>query len=67
MAGQIIRMIDKIIQERSQGKETLVSTTRTKLILKGINPSKYNAASEDDPIIIGKIRLIANEFGINNL
>lgn len=67
MAGQINRMINSIIQQRSNGNPTIASTTKTKLILKGINPSKFNDTSDDDQIIIDKIKIIANEFGITNL
>lgn len=64
MAGQIHRMIDTIIQKRSNGNETIAKTTKTKFILKGINPDKFNNASPDDQVIIDKLKLIANEFGI---
>lgn len=67
MAGKIHRMINEIIQERSQGNKAIMSTTMTKMIIKGVNPKKFNETSEDDPIVIGKIQLIAKEFGINNL
>ncbi len=64
MAGEIHRMINTIIQKRSNGNEAIMSTTKTKLIIKGINPNKFNATTQDDPIIIDKLKTIANEFGI---
>jgi len=67
MAGQIKKMIDHIVKERSQGNSSIATTTRTKLILKGISPQKYNDLSEDDPTVIGKLESIASEFGIANL
>ena len=64
MAGQIKAMIDQIIAERSQGNAVLASTTSTKLILKGLDPSKYGADSPDDPQIIEKLRQVAAEFSV---
>lgn len=64
MAGQIRRAIDKIVNERSRGNQTIASTVRTKMILKGISVDKYNANSPDDPEIMKKLQTIAAEFGI---
>jgi hypothetical protein len=54
----------KIIQERSKGNPTIAFTTETKLVLKGINPDKWNDTSEDDPVVIDKLKQIGSEFGI---
>lgn len=64
MAGKIIQMIDKLIELKSGGNTTVATTTRTKLILKGINPNNYNSGSDDDPEVIAKIQSIATEMGI---
>lgn len=64
MAGKIKAMIDAIIKERSQGNPSLESTTRTKLLLKGIDPSKYSDQSDDDPAVIAKIKQCAQEMGV---
>lgn len=64
MAGQIRRSIDRIIQEKSRGNQTIASTVRTKMILKGINVDKYNASSPDDPEVMKKLQAIAAEYGI---
>jgi len=64
MAGQIKRMLDELIKQRSKGNERLMSTTKTKLILKGLNPDRYDAASADDPAVIAKIRAVAAELGV---
>ncbi|MBN1850935.1 MAG: hypothetical protein JW932_20395 [Deltaproteobacteria bacterium] len=64
MAGQIKQMIDNIIETRSKGNETIAATTRTKLILKGVNPDKFSAKSEDDPLILDKLKQIIKEMGI---
>jgi len=64
MPGQIKTMIDKIITVRAHGNPTLIITTKTKLMLKGIDPDKFGAGSEDDPGIIDKLRRLAQELSV---
>lgn len=64
MAGRIHQMITQIIAQRSRGNSTLASTTKTKLILKGLNPDRFTPTSPDDPEIIQKVALAATEMGI---
>jgi hypothetical protein len=64
MAGQIKQMLDQIIETRSQGDSFLALTTKTKLVFKGIHPEKYDCNSEDDPLVINKVRQIALELGV---
>lgn len=64
MAGQIIKMINSIIDQRAKGNEAVASTTRTKLILKGINPAKFNASSPDDGDVIAKLKTLAKEMNV---
>ncbi|MBE7553361.1 MAG: hypothetical protein HS126_20000 [Anaerolineales bacterium] len=64
MAGQIKRMLDQIIETRSQGDSFLALTTKTKLVLKGINPEKYDYNSEDNPSVITKVTQIAKDLGV---
>jgi hypothetical protein len=64
MAGQAKVMIDRIIEERSKGNALLASTTHTKLILKGIDPSRYDATTPDDPQVIARLRQLAAEFNV---
>jgi len=63
MPRQIKPMIDTIIAQRSKGNPTIELTTKTKMILKGINPDRYTSTSEDDPVVIGKLKKIAAELG----
>jgi hypothetical protein len=65
MAGQIRAMIDEIIKERSHGSVLLESTTRTKIILKGVDPNKYDASSFDDPAVIARLREMAAELNVS--
>ena len=64
MAGKIIKMINKIVDQRAQGNATIATTTRTKLLLKGINPEKFDNASADDPAIIEKLKNLAIDMGV---
>jgi len=57
-------MIDTIITQRSNGNNTIALTTKTKLVLKGVNPDRFTAASDDDPAVIAKLQVIANELGV---
>ena len=65
MSGQIKALIDHIIESRAKGNSTIVNTTRTKLILKGINPSKYTAESPDDEAVLSQLHQIAAELGVS--
>ena len=64
MAGQVKAMIDQIIAQRSQGNPVLASTTTTKLILKGFDPTRYGDDSPDDPQVIAKLRQVAAELSV---
>jgi hypothetical protein len=63
MPGQIKRIIDSILEQRAKGNTTLLATTRTKLIIKGVNPDHYHLNSPDDPEMLEKLRSIAAELG----
>ncbi|HVN48244.1 MAG TPA: hypothetical protein VMU30_05415 [Bacteroidota bacterium] len=67
MAGKIKIAINKIIEDRSKGNATLATTTRTKMLLKGIDVNSYNEHSPDDPAILKKVKEVADELGINIL
>jgi hypothetical protein len=64
MPGQIKSIIDSIIEQRARGNTTLALTTKTKLMLKGVNPDRYTSASPDDPAVISKLAQIAAEMGV---
>ena len=64
MAGQIKKMLDKIIEARSHGDRTIALTTKTKLVLKGINPEDYGSDSADDPEVISRVKQVAKELGV---
>lgn len=64
MTGKIRKMIDQIIEKKSGGKAVLANVVITKLILKGIDPAKFNAGSPDDPAMIAKVAKVAAEMGL---
>lgn len=64
MAGKIKSMLDDIIAQRAKGNQTLVTTTKSKLLLKGIDYDKFTAQTVDDPVLIEKVRQCAKEMGI---
>lgn len=64
MAGQAHQLIEQIISQRSKGNAALAATTRTKLLLKGIDPDKFTAATADDPAIVARVRQIAAELNV---
>lgn len=66
MAGQIKKIIDRIIEERSKGNPAIAQMTIAKLILKGLNPNKFNDMSEDDPDIINRLINIAKQLNVMN-
>jgi len=64
VSGQIHILIQKLIETRAKGNPTLVSTTRTKLLMKGIKADSWDSSSPDDPAMLVKVRDAAMEMGI---
>lgn len=62
MPGKVREMIEEIIEERSKGNPAIREMTKAKLILKGLNPNKFNKYSYDDPKIIEKLWNIKKEL-----
>lgn len=62
MAGKIKKMIDTIIQERSNGNPAIAEMTKAKFILKGLNPDNYDSNSQDDQILIKKLLTIDKQI-----
>ncbi|MFW6007737.1 MAG: hypothetical protein ACOCP8_00620 [archaeon] len=65
MAGKIKNIIDKIIEERSQGNDLVAKATKVKLKLKGINVDLYDNSSADDVEVIAKLEQIAKELNVS--
>ena len=71
MRGNTMKLIEKIIKERGRDEPTLIKSTTTKLILKGINidkcdPSspKYDPSVEEDKVLIEKIKNAGKDLGV---
>ena len=64
MAGQIQRMIQTVVTQKSKGNVVIANSIRTKMYLKGIAVDKFTAVSPDDPATMQKVREIAREFGV---
>jgi hypothetical protein len=56
-------MIDSIIQQRAKGDPLICIMTKSKLILRGVDPDRFDGSSADDPELIAVIKAIAAELG----
>ncbi len=63
MAGQIKTMITRLIHLRVGNNPHMEAPLKIKLIMKGIDPDLYNEHSADDPVIIQRLRTIAENMG----
>jgi hypothetical protein len=64
MAGKTKELIDQIIHQKSMGQSVIGKITITKLLLKGIDISKFTADTPDDPVMIAKVRAAGKEMGV---
>jgi hypothetical protein len=64
MAGKIKNIIDSIVESRSKGNTTIANLTKSKMVMKGINPEKYTKNSEDDPEVIERLMILAKELDV---
>ena len=65
MPGKIKKMIDAIIEEKSKGSDLIKLTLKTKFVLKGIDPEKFDELSKDDPAVISKLKAIAEKLNVD--
>lgn len=65
MAGKIKKIIDYIIDQKSDDNQALINLNRAKFMLKGINPDHYNSSSDDDPRILSILRDLARSLKID--
>jgi DNA polymerase III sliding clamp (beta) subunit (PCNA family) len=64
MKGEVKRIIDEIVAQRAHGDEVLMTTTKTRIALKGINLDDYTATTNDSDQDIATIKKIAVDMGI---
>lgn len=62
--GKTKQLIEKLISERAKGDPFLESSTRIKLLMKGIDPLKINDETPDDPDVISKIYDVADACNV---
>jgi len=65
MPGKIKRMIDEIVRQRTALNPMFAGMVKTKLLLKGIDPSRYDANSPDDPAVIQKVAAAGVEMHVD--
>lgn len=65
MSGKIHQLIQKIIDSRARGNPALAQVISTKLLMKGIDCSKWGESSDDDPAMLEKVKQAATEFGVS--
>lgn len=65
MAGQAHQLIEKLVTTRAQGNASVALSTRTKLLMQGIDSAKWTPTSPDDPAMIAKIRSVATAMGLS--
>lgn len=64
MAGKIKKIIDTIIEYKSQGNSSIERLVKTKMSLRGVNPDDFNSYSEDDSAVIAKLEIMAKEYNV---
>ncbi len=62
MPGRIKSLIDAVMERRAGKNEALRHFVRSHLILKGINPDRYDESSPDDPEIISRLEAMLEEY-----
>jgi hypothetical protein len=62
--GTAEKLIDSILDQRAKGDPTVEKLTEVKLLLKGIDPSKFSGNSADDTAVIDKLNRIAADLGV---
>lgn len=63
MAGKVKELIDRLIELRTKGDHGLIAPVKIKLIMKGVDPDLFDAASPDNPVVIQRVMTIAREMG----
>lgn len=59
------QLIEKLIWERSKGDPFMESSTRIKLLMKGIDPLKIDENTPDDPEMIQRIYEVAEACNLD--
>jgi hypothetical protein len=62
MAGRVKQLIDELIELRAGGNQGVAHFLKAHLMLNGIDPSRYTAASEDDRQKELRLESMINDF-----
>lgn len=65
MAGQVHQLIEKLVSGRAAGNKSVELSTRTKLLMQGIDSAKWTPTSPDDAAMIAKVRSVAGAMGVS--
>jgi hypothetical protein len=63
-SGTAEQLISHIVEKKAKGDPTVEKIIKVKLLLKGIDSSKFSGNSPDDPVVIDKLLRIAADFGL---
>jgi hypothetical protein len=64
MGGTAKKLVDLLISEKSKGNRDIENFIRVKLSMKGIPVNKLTETTDDDPVVIDKIKGVLKEFGV---
>jgi hypothetical protein len=64
VAGQVKKMLDRIVVERGKGDNALEMLTKAKLSLKGFDPDLFTTSTPDDDATVARVKQIARELGV---
>ena len=64
MAGRIKELIDELITVRTEGSPSAAAFVRAHLMMKGINPDRFDENSADDPHKIAMLQEMIEHFSI---
>ena len=62
MAGRIKQLIDELVRLRTKSNPKVEPFIRAHLVLNGLDPEAYDAASEDDPEKIEALQNMIRDF-----
>ena len=65
MTGTIHRLITRLIDQRTGGRPNLAASIKIRLIMKGVDPDRYNEDSADDPAVIARLHIIAKDMSVD--
>ena len=62
--GRAKKLLDAIILKRSRGIGAIAKAIKIKIALKGINPDNLTPDTPDDPVLLKKLLILAQSYGL---